>query len=397
MIFSSPEKYTQDQERLFVVNLHVIADLVGSVTSLLQNKNKMNQIKNILSTTFLKGNNKMKEKATECLGYLIKNLDIDNLGIFKDLANFLFKDLENCDEKVIMKVYETLCDCRTEILNFFNDLIQPTELTIKFLSNDNYQNNLKAIMTEFLCMVAKYKKKIFTQNNCKILKDILTVSVNLINSQENEDSKDIEEDTTSLFNIGLNIINFVCNTVSSKKTFPLLIEVIKKFITSKRALERRGAIGIIGEMAEGCAVPMKDNIEDIINLLINTFTSDQDEKVKGQCIISMDFLSQFCSPEINEYYDKIIPMLLHGLYSQNEDIVEKSLLEINYFFSSIDLEMEDYLNMNSELNVKLLQKLIELLNNTKNGVIQEKSLTALGAVVTNGHNLNPETLIPILV
>ena len=30
-------------------------------------------------------------------------------------------------------------------------------------------------------------------------------------------------------------------------------------------------------------------------------------------------------------------------------------------------------------------------------VIQEKSLTALGAVVTNGHNLNPETLIPILV
>ena len=397
MIFSSPEKYTQDQERLFVVNLHVIADLVGSVSSLLQNKNKMNQIKNILSTTFLKGNNKMKEKATECLGYLIKNLDIDNLGIFKDLANFLFKDLENCDEKVIMKVYETLCDCRTEILNFFNDLIQPTELTIKFLSNDNYQNNLKAIMTEFLCMVAKYKKKIFTQNNCKILKDILTVSVNLINSQENEDSKDIEEDTTSLFNIGLNIINFVCNTVSSKKTFPLLIEVIKKFITSKRALERRGAIGIIGEMAEGCAVPMKDNIEDIINLLINTFTSDQDEKVKGQCIISMDFLSQFCSPEINEYYDKIIPMLLHGLYSQNEDIVEKSLLEINYFFSSIDLEMEDYLNMNSELNVKLLQKLIELLNNTKNGVIQEKSLTALGAVVTNGHNLNPETLIPILV
>ena len=122
-------------------------------------------------------------------------------------------------------------------------------------------------------------------------------------------------------------------------------------------------------MAEGCAVPMKDNIEDIINLLISTFTNDQSEKVKGQCIVSMDYLTQFCSPEINEYYDKIIPMLLEGLFSKSDDIVEKSLLEINYFFSSIDLEIEDYLNMNSELNVKLLQKLIEILNNAKNGSI----------------------------
>jgi hypothetical protein len=110
----------------------------------------------------------------------------------------------------------------------------------------------------------------------------------------------------------------------------------------------------------------------------------------------MDFLSQFCSPEINEYYDKIIPMLLKGLFSNNEDIIEKSLLEINYFFSSIDFEMEDYLNMNSELNISLLEKLINILNNTKNGSIQEKALTALGAVVTNGNNLNPDKLIPIL-
>ena len=110
----------------------------------------------------------------------------------------------------------------------------------------------------------------------------------------------------------------------------------------------------------------------------------------------MDYLSQFCSPEINEYYDKIIPMLLQGIYSKSEDIIEKSLLEINYFFSLIDFEMEDYLNMNSELNIKLLNKIIELIKTTKNGSIQAKALTALGAVVVNGHNLNTDILIPIL-
>ena len=395
LIFSPLEKYGKGDENIFEVNLHIIADLIGAMPSLIKDKNRANQIKNMLSAAFSQGNNIMKENATSCLGYLIQNLDSENLKFFKDLADFLFKDLKNCNQKIVLKVYDTLCDCNKDILNFFKDLEYPTKLTIELLGEPNYSNDLKAIMTEFLYMVAKHQKKIFTKKDSELFKKLMQVSINLINSIENEDDN-TREYTTSLFNTGLNIINFICNIISSNKTFPLLIDQIKNHMQSKRWIERRGAIAIIGEMAEGCANPMKDNIEDIIDLLINTFNNDPNEKVKGQCIVSMDFLSQFCSPEINEYYDKIIPMLLQGLFSKNEEIVEKSLMEINYFFSSIDLEMEDYLNMNSELNIKLLQKLIEIINNTKNGSIQEKSLTALGAVVTNGHNLNPDTLIPIL-
>ena len=396
-VFTSPEKYIQGQEKLFEINLHIIADLVGSVNTLLKDKEKISQIKKILSTAFSQGNNQMKEYATECLGYLIQNLDSDYLDIFKDLADFLFKDLKSCDEKVISKVYETLCDCRLDILNFFNDIEEPTKITIELLSKPDLKNNIKSMMAEFINMIAQYKKKIFTKNDCKYLKQLLILSVEFINSEENEQSDNIiEEDSLCLFNIGLAIINLLTRTISSKKTFPFLIEIIKKYINSTRPLERRGAIAIIGEMSEGCAVPMKDNIEDIINLLINTFSNDLNEKVKGQCIIAMDYLSQFCSPEISEYYDKIIPMLLQGIYSKSEDIIEKSLLEINYFFSAIDFEMEDYLNMNSELNIKLLNKIIELIKTTKNGSIQAKALTALGAVVVNGHNLNTDILIPIL-
>ena len=396
-VFTSPEKYIQGQEKLFEINLHIIADLVGSVNTLLKDKEKISQIKKILSTAFSQGNNQMKEYATECLGYLIQNLDSDYLDIFKDLADFLFKDLKSCDEKVISKVYETLCDCRLDILNFFDDVEEPTKITIELLSKPDLKNNIKSMMAEFINMIAQYKKKIFTKNDCKYLKQLLILSVEFINSEENEQSDNIiEEDSLCLFNIGLAVVGLLTRTISSKKTFPFLIEIIKKYINSTRPLERRGAIAIIGEMSEGCAVPMKDNIEDIINLLINTFSNDLNEKVKGQCIIAMDYLSQFCSPEINEYYDKIIPMLLQGIYSKSEDIIEKSLLEINYFFSLIDFEMEDYLNMNSELNIKLLNKIIELIKTTKNGSIQAKALTALGAVVVNGHNLNTDILIPIL-
>jgi hypothetical protein len=175
---------------------------------------------------------------------------MDKLHIFKDLADFLFKDLKNCDEKVILKVYETLCDCRLEILNFFNDIETPTKITIELLKDINIKNNVKLIMTEFIFMIANFRKKIFTKNDCAYLKQLLLLSIELINSEENE-GNNIDEDTMSLFNIGLNIINILTRTISSKKTFPFLIEIIRKYIQSPRSLERRGAIAIIGEMSEG--------------------------------------------------------------------------------------------------------------------------------------------------
>ena len=170
----------------------------------------------------------MKEYATECLGYLIQNLDSDYLDIFKDLADFLFKDLKSCDEKVISKVYETLCDCRLDILNFFYDIEEPTKITIELLSKPDLKKNIKSMMAEFINMIAQYKKKIFTKNDCKYLKQLLILSVEFINSEENEQSENIiEEDSLCLFNIGLAIINLLTRTISSKKTFPFLIEIIK--------------------------------------------------------------------------------------------------------------------------------------------------------------------------
>ena len=46
-VFTSPEKYIQGQEKLFEINLHIIADLVGSVNTLLKDKEKISQIKKI--------------------------------------------------------------------------------------------------------------------------------------------------------------------------------------------------------------------------------------------------------------------------------------------------------------------------------------------------------------
>ena len=101
----------------------------------------------------------MKENKTECLGHLIRSIDTEYLEYFKNLLEFLFKDLKNCDEKVILKVYETLCDNNIGILNFFKDLVFRTKLTIELLNNESYKENLKAIIAEFLYILLSTKKR----------------------------------------------------------------------------------------------------------------------------------------------------------------------------------------------------------------------------------------------
>ncbi len=396
MIFSSPDKYNNEQAYLFELNLHVISDLCNSNMDYLKEKGKLNDIKNILNAAFSMGSDKMKENATQCLGSLIGNLDPNDLNNFKDLSSFVFKEIKKFSEKTILKVYETLVDFSGNSYEYFQkDFDNILPLTIELLNDESYNGNTKSVLGEFLVTIAQFNKKLYTKNNLKLLQEFIKCAFNLISNIENENEPDLYSDI-SLFKIGLNMINSITRIISSKKTFPILIELIKHYYQQNNKLQRRGSIAIIGEMSEGCSNLMKDNIEEIIDLLINTFTNDPDEGVKGQCIIAMDLLSQYCSPEINEYYDKIIPMLIKGLNSNSKDILEKSLIEINYFCSSVDFELEDYLDMNNEMNSQLLSKLIEILSNSKSLRIQEKTLDALGSVVINAHNLKIEILIPII-
>lgn len=395
IVFANPSQYNTEQQLLFELNLYIISELISSSMEYL--KHKLNDINNILTVAFSMGNTTMKENATVCLGNLISSLEKNELLHFKQFNNVLFKEIGNFNEKTIHRIYETLCDFQINSLYFFEDnfdIIIP--ITIQLVNNADISANTKIVLCEFMIMIAKYKKKTYTKNANAFLKELITLAFTLLSNPLNEHETDLYSET-SLFKIGANIVNSLSNIISSKHMFPLLSTLIKNKYLSDQPWERRAAIVIIGEMAEGCATLMKDNIEDIITLLIARFEQEPLEQIKGQCVVSMDSVCQFCNPEINEYYDKIMPMLIKGLYSTNEDIVEKSLIEINYFCSIVDFEMEDYLNMNQDMNKELLMKLIDILNtNTKSMWIVEKCLDALGSVITNAKGIDVNTLIPIV-
>jgi hypothetical protein len=191
------------------------------------------------------------------------------------------------------------------------------------------------------------------------------------------------------FSIGMRLIDSFSQIVSSKYMFPLCTEFIKKLIVSTNPFERRAGISSIGSLAEGCTEKVKEGLQEIVNTLVNLFLNDQSTLIKTACIVTMDFLTQFCSPEIIEHHHKILPMLLSGLESNIEEVLEKSLIELNYFCQNLDVELDGYIN-------ELLPKLIYILENHKSVKVQQECLFALASIIRSAQGLVSNALFPIL-
>ena len=96
------------------------------------------------------------------------------------------------------------------------------------------------------------------------------------------------------FNIGMRLLDSLSQIVSSKYVFPICTDFIQKLLQSTNPNERRAAISSLGSIAEGCNEKMKENLEDLVNTLVNHFLNDNSLLVKSSCIVTMDYLTQYC-------------------------------------------------------------------------------------------------------
>ena len=410
-VFKNVENYEANEEKNFELNLNIICDLIKNCTE--QMKNKLEIIKEILKVSLLKGNKKMKENSCKCISILMENYNIINNNMnnnnFKEISILFLNEIKNFDNEIKKKIFESLCDyCDNAFLFFDNEEI--LKVTIDLINNINNDINnynieigqLLCVYSEFLISLCEYNKKLFYKNKINYLKIIFEIYIKFLISpvnninKENDNFDDINNiiNDFSLYKISLNLINKFSLIISSKKLFPIISPFIENLLlnnNNNNNLETCAAIGIIGEISEGCNNYIKDDIEKILNIIIKIFNNNNINNyyIKTQCIITLDSLIQFCSPEINEYYDEIIPLLLEGLNNNNINILEKVLLEINYFFNSIDIDLEDYFNNNEKIIQNFLIKLFNLLNNNNNNIIKGKILEAIGSII-NSNRENSE-------
>jgi hypothetical protein len=385
-VFSDPNKYSADQAFLFELNLYIISELIESCSFYL--KHKLEEIKVILQVALTMGSQRMKENSTKCLGNLVRSLEKEQLPLFKDLIPCIFKEIKNFTEETVLHIYETFCDFHINSLQFFDQYFDDIiPLTLEFLQNLEFNGNSKLVISEFLLMIGECKKKIFTKNDCQFLKQSLEVGFKL--ACEGDEDQDTSTGELSDYSIGMRMIDSLSQIIQSKYIFPICSGYIQKLMTSSDSNHRRAGIVALGAIAEGCCEKIKEILDQVVDTLVNSFMNDPDSKVKAAVILTMDQLTINCAPDINEYHPKVIPMLMQGIMCKEDEIIEKSLIELNYFCRNLDMELDDYVK-------ELLPKLIDLLGSHKSVKVQEECLFALASIIGGAQNLIGETLFPIL-
>ena len=84
-------------------------------------------------------------------------------------------------------------------------------------------------------------------------------------------------------------------------------------------------------------------------------------------------------------------MLINGIDSEKDEIIEFCLIELNYFCQNADLEIEPYIDA-------LMVKLFGALNNNNYSIkIHQETLFALSAIINVAGNLLDKLLVPILL
>lgn len=383
-ILKDPQSYAQDEADRFSANLNILSQIIEN--NLVYVHERLPQIKNIIQISLKMGTNKIKEISAKCLGNFLISLESADLKFVEDIIPNLLEEMQHFNQETIMHIYENFCDFSGKALAIFqNHLEKILLISLSFLKNEELDNITISIIAEFIILLSEAHKKFFKKNSCHYLK--LVMEQGFMLSAKEPGVEDLDDNSPKK-ETGERMIEAFSQLYPSKFIFDISMNYIKIMLGNENGFIRKQAIMLIGYISEGCSEKIKENLGDFISLVEEKFNNDADNRVKIACLMVIDRISEFCYPQIVEYYDRILPISISGLFSNDPEIVENSLVAFQFYSEKPEVDISLHVN-------KILPRLIELLD-SKVLNIQRDSLIALSSLVDVTKDELKNNLLPIL-
>ena len=218
----------------------------------------------------------------------------------------------------------------------------------------------------------------FLRSNAPFLQNLVKMLLNMISLiSDNEDwNKGAEYDkedeaalTASIF------LDRLALAVHSNIT-PILFQngIVQEMISSENWKERHAALTAIAVTGEGCFDSLKDNLKDVIDIILHSF-SDPNVRVRWSAIHTIGQLSTDFAPLFQErFHQQILPVISTGMKDDANPRIQS-------------VSAEATINFCSETNPELMRPYLEkLMNNimyllsTKHEAITSAAITATASI-----------------
>jgi len=202
---------------------------------------------------------------------------------------------------------------------------------------------LKEAGLDFITTLAYHHRTVLTAD-IKILNQILVCLVNM--TSQPFEKEPLEQDTETLQDISLWLLETLTLRLPKKYVYKPIIKEVEKLIRSNDENLMNSGFLILSGISEGCSHLLKNDLEELIlKDLIPLGLSQSSAKVRGAAITTLGYLAEFLVPEIVDFHEMIIPILLKGFTEEDIKVAEKSVFSMDIFCENMEREIIPYLNI----------------------------------------------------
>lgn len=185
---------------------------------------------------------------------------------YKNLIPLVLQALSLDQEEMIQKVFEMLNEF-AEVKKVLGPHIKLlVEAAIKISRNTDYSVNLREVTMLFLEQVAENYSRILIKRGHKDLIEQV-IETGFIIASENE--QDFEGEEENPHTLALYLIFSYADEVPNEIVFPIIMKYVNMYGTSKKELERKASIKILGYICDTTCMDMiKDDIDEITDFIV---------------------------------------------------------------------------------------------------------------------------------
>jgi len=313
----------------------------------------LNGLIGILNDLILVPNQSIQKLAVKTLNCLISsNISSSCFAKLEGLIPIMLKPiLEKMDdnEQLLQEIFENIIELIDIPKILTSQLSYLINAALCIAKNPEISTDLRKIVLCFIESAVQSKKTQFKKDK-SLLQQILKSGYEIVCQSEEDYEKDEENPTDAALDMLDKIATCLPNTI----IFPLIIRMCEDHMKSTEPLKRRAGLLILGTVSKGIRDPMTENIEEILTPVLMSM-EDPSLLVQEAGVLALSYFSLNLSPEIVEYYQRILPVLLKAFSSKVEKIRNKCFYAIEMFCENLnDQEIQPYLHQLLECLVNYL-------------------------------------------
>lgn len=188
----------------------------------------------------------------------------------------------------------------------------------------------------------------------------------------NGEEYDPEMDSPTETSMAQGTLDMLACEIPKKYIFEPVVSKCVQRLGSPHPSQRKAGIAGLGVVAEGCAEPLRDHLNELMPYVLNC-ANDADPQVRECACFCLGQISEHCQPEILNHSDAILPIVFRLLDDKSVAVQATSCYVLEMFCERLEPDA-----VRPVLD-SLVKKLAAMLESTTKRSVQEMAVAALAA------------------